>query len=343
MDLPPIIPPITPIVPAGTLPLPASTPNQVNQRRLLEQQEAIQQAQRPSLSYLIFLSILFFFLNNRNEKEFIHDTTTIDSIKSNLRIRELRRDGLANWLGVNTTFIHEGDLIGTNSSITNNGNTSIPIEFKPKPLINPIILPRINQLLERKSDKNSFHHQNLTGLIRGDWKSMNLSLEGLGLSETFNTTTSKEMPIEVPPEKELLVETEGVEVEKTVAVDVPLIAPRAPVDRIEEVKNATILPKTHLVNVTETTNRTEIRGKFKWLGSGKASFNLKEERSSVTGARKQVGLVEDGQLVRQKVGEMEKWELEGPVSYLRVSLLWIVSFSGYYAEVLISTFRVTLL
>lgn len=318
MDLPPIISP-TPVVEAGTLPLPVSTANQINQRRLLEQQQI--QQNRPNLSYLVFLSILFFFLNSRNEKEFLQDTTTVDSIKNNLNIRELRRDGLANWLGVNTTFINSTT---TNSNSSSSNITSIPIEFKPNPLVNPIILPKINKLLERKyfeSGNNRFHHQNLTGLVRGQWKSLNLTLDSLGLTETFNTTVLKEMPIEVPLEKELLIVEDEGEVEKIVPVDVPLIAPRAPVDIIEEVKNATIAPKTHLVNVTETTNRTEIRGNFKWLGSGKASFNLKEERSSVTGARKQISPVEDGQLVRQKVGEMEKWELEGPVSYLRVSLL----------------------
>lgn len=296
LDLPPIIVPpagggaATP-TPPGTLPLP------VNQRLRFQQQ---QQQQRPSLSYLIFLSILFFFLSNRDESK-PTDEEESTSLRSALGQREARRDGLAHWLGVNMTF---------------QTNDSLPIEFEPDSHVNRVLLPTMHKLLDRQTGigfEQPRYHQNLTGFVRGNWRAVPWSLEDLVLDEVYNTTEIIKQ----------VVQSEDIEsADNSTSVIIRRQLDEGGLGNTTTLSSNMTSPAIEYesVNITTTSNRTADRGDYPWTLGGKVSFNLREERSSVTGAGDNLMKLVDGELVGMKEGQRGNWEEEGPVSYLHVSV-----------------------
>lgn len=253
-------------------------------------------------------------------------------MRAALARREHRRDGLAVWLGVNTTY--ELPQNGTNAS-----SPFQIVEFAPDDHTNPVLLPTWHALMDRK-DGRAFYPQNLTGFVKGRWEAEDWSFERLGLNEVYNTTTLREVVPEKLEEVAEVPEGDGEEKEK-------LEEPRdlaeeqassATIVRRQLLKadpilaNATDLSNSTLpemANVTVTTNRTVSRADFAWLAGGKVSFNLREEQTSIVGAVEAPGGSEqdNGKLVEMMEGRSEEWEKEGPVTYLRVRSAHSVSLS----------------
>ncbi|KAK4698419.1 transmembrane E3 ubiquitin-protein ligase, partial [Phenoliferia sp. Uapishka_3] len=308
-----------------------------------------QQQQRPqnNMSSFIFLSILFFLLsNNGNEAaESASQSGGLDRLKSNLERRELRRDGLAQWLGLNTTYA-QWNFNSSNSQTSNSTNTTLPpqpIPFTPDPHSNPALTPLLDSILVPNPSSGGmlYYTQNLTGLTKGNWQMGDWSWDKLGLEEAYNTTREVEQklepeggaskgkgvfaPVEPPSELGKVVSPEG---------DIP--EPRDPLERradLAEVDTkpglelisplAVSSPNITMVNVTTTTNRTLSRGSFPWSSGGKLTLQLVEDQTSAVGAVElPKGPLEDGKLlVETRVeGPREGWEEEGPVTYLRGEL-----------------------
>lgn len=216
--------------------------------------------------------------------------------------RESRRDGLAQWLGANTTF----QIV--------NSNDSVPIEFKPDSHVNKVLLPTIHKLLDRQTGIEQRYHQNLTGFVRGNWRAVPWSLEDLKLEEVYNST---EMIKQAVKDSEDLESTDN---STFVNIRRQLEAGGLGNNTMLSSNITSPAVKYEWVNITATTNRTADRGSYPWTFGGKVSFNLREERSSVTGAGDDLLKLTDGNLVGMKEGKREEWEEEGPVSYLRVSV-----------------------
>ncbi|ORY51219.1 hypothetical protein BCR35DRAFT_310713 [Leucosporidium creatinivorum] len=307
-------------------------PSQPPARAALLTPTQIQQQQRPSLSYFIFLSILFFMISNNNSSDMILATpegeATLQRMKTNLAKREGKREGLARWLGVQGNQTeweeqHGWEKRNETGEWTPGNSSATVIEFHPDPNVNPVLLPGFKRLLVESRVPNALYHQNLTGFVRGEWRTADWSLKGLGLEETWNTTEMRR-PVVVDKEKdgkaaeEEQTRLEGVE-------DNPASPAVAIVSRRQ--LNSTLPPSPpELVNTTITHNRTRLRHDFPFFaspannnqgGKGKVSFNLREEQSTAVGPIKplQEGRG-DGELL-ELVQVTEEWQKAGPVTWLK--------------------------
>lgn len=288
-----------------------------------------QQQQRPSLSYFIFLSILFFIISNNNPNSDLllqtpEGEATVHRMRANLNKREGKRQGLARWLGLQGNQTeweqHHGWERNATTGVWGPSNTSATvIDFHPDPNLNPVLLPTLKRLLVDSRKPNAMYHQNLTGFVRGEWETMDWSLQGLGLSETWNTTEmrrpvvvdSDSDPTEQPPQAQARVEDN----------------PASPAVALISRRQLAPSPPA-LINTTLTHNRTLLRHSFPFFstpsnksgGKGKVSFNLREEQTSAVGAIKPLEEGRgDGELL-QVVEIREEWQKVGPVTWLKVSL-----------------------
>lgn len=288
---------------------------------------------RPTITSGIWILLLFLFLNNGNNNQIggPPDPEAANRMKRLLRIRELKRDGLAIWLGINTTYTNSSTpRVDPVESTAGANATEEPIPFVPNNEGRlSALVPSLHSLLGRNS-RTHYYPQNVTGFVKGTWDREDWSYEKLGIEETFNTTAL--VKVEPPPEGPSEEESEAEIRDETEVRDEAEIR-----DEAEGLVSRT-LPNSHykrqlpsnesipLVNVTTTTNRTESRGAFAWSEGGKVTFNLREDLTSVVGAVDYVNSFKngEGQLASLREGPKEPWELEGPVVYIRVSLLHCV-------------------
>lgn len=285
-----------------------------------------QQQQRPSLSYFIFLSILFFIISNNGGEVGVSERNSVDQLAAALARREMRRDGLAVWLGINTTY-----------SASNGTNASEIIEFEPTSSLNPVLLPLVRQLVRQGEPlEHVFFPQNLTGIVKGRWAPGHWTYEQLGLEETFNVTSLVERANEAVPTVgegsaplNMTVESESVKGNETT---LPQRRDRVGEGIAEKdvVANNDTVPSRVMVNQTTTFNRTELQAYFDFHLGGRVTFNnLREEQSSVIGPVVLPTKGDDsGTLLKARVGELAEWERSGPAVYLKVrhhlcSRMWL--------------------
>ncbi|KAL8293462.1 hypothetical protein RQP46_000163 [Phenoliferia psychrophenolica] len=286
-----------------------------------------QQQQRPqnNMSSFVFLSILFFLLSNNNGNEDpTSEVATMDRLMTNLEHRELRRDGLALWLGLNVTS-HNHTSPSTNTSAPTNTSTLLPIPFTPTPHANPALVPLLHTLLDPALHP-AHYPQNLTGLGKGTWSPGDWTFERLGIPEAYNTTS--EEPLPPSPADDASAKPNNVFVDAAAAppadggkaqggkgsaaavpepIDPPFVR-RAEAEVADEdtkpglervvvdAAPATVPIVYH--NVTTTTNRTLNRGEFPWTKGGKLTLQLVEDQTSAVGAvQLPTGALEDGKLL----------------------------------------------
>lgn len=290
LDLPPVVPPpsVAPVLPGpGGPPTRGSPP---------------QQQQRPSLSYFLFLSLLFYLLSNNADQNTLQgDTGALERHEALLLARQGRRDGLASWLGLEVS--HNGTVEG-------NGTAVEPTVFEPTICTNQVLLPALHAMLDRDGGEARHYPMNLTGFVKGSWAPSGYSYDELGLPEVFNSTVLR------PSTAAEIAEEDGDPVP-------PAITPRQALNDTAPLSNTTLVPP-RLRNATVTTNRTVSRGSFPWLASpggsgGKLSFNIHSEQTTVTGPYRGMP-TDDGEHLQLREGvPVEEWEREGLVVYMRVS------------------------
>lgn len=295
------------------------------------------QQQRPSLSYFVFLSILFFMISNNNGPDMLaagnpEGEATLQRMRDNLAKREGKRQGLATWLGVEgnqTAWEEEHGWVTLENGTWAPGNDSATVvEFLPEDGVNPVLLPGLKRLMVDSRTRDATYHQNLTGFVRGEWKAQDWSLAGLGLAETFetwkmerNTTAASALAVEAKVEE---AQQPAPRVEDNPASPaVAIISRRQLNSSPPNDTSSSPPPPPPLVNTTTTHNRTQLRHDFPFLHAqgGKVSFNLREEQGSAVGALKPLGVGrQDGQLLEMdRAAINESWQGVGPATYLRVS------------------------
>lgn len=278
---------------------------------------------------------MFFLLSNNGNEDPTAEVATLDKLKGNLERREMRRDGLAQWLGLNTTWINSSVL-----SLPTNSTAPTPIPFTPTPHANAVLVPRLHALLDAPAATGArpLHFaQNLTGLGKGSWSVGDWNWESLGIPEAYNTTEEVEVRPDAsakPAPPSVFVDPLAADGAKpdVVGANGEVPEPRDPLVRRAELAEVDTKPGLEQIdlpapvvprvfeNVTRTTNRTLARGQFPWAAGGKMTFQLVEDQSSAVGAVVlPTGAMEDGKLLVEREGSREPWEELGPVTYLRVS------------------------
>lgn len=149
-----------------------------------QQQQAVWQGieagRRPAPFHLMFLIVMMWMLtssDNTNGFDVLTDQRAVDQARHNLRLRELRRDGLARWLGANESYAP------VNAS---SGERPIELDLRGTPV--PALVPVLSDLMTNYNHE-SIYPYNLTGFINADWHlDKAWSFERLGFNETYNTT-----------------------------------------------------------------------------------------------------------------------------------------------------------
>lgn len=285
------------------------------------------QQQRPSLSYFVFLSILFWVISNNNSPGEAYANSderdhALERMTNQLHLREAKREGLAQWLGQgNMTLWNETHTVTLDNGTTvpTNASYALPISFRPERHVNAALLPRIEQV-SAKPTPRAYYPQNVTGFIRGDWMmEQDWTLEKLGLHETFNTT---ELRLVEEPRNDTTTAAKAKQparVEDNPASPAQIV--RRQVAEPVDTRGTAKVPAQKWVNVTITTNRTETRRDFPFEHGGKVSFNLREEQTSAVGPIEELepGRT-DGELLQLRTsGIKAEWEKAGPVTYLKAS------------------------
>ncbi|KAM0746763.1 hypothetical protein T439DRAFT_329459 [Meredithblackwellia eburnea MCA 4105] len=319
--------------------------------------------QQPNVSGFVFLSIMFFLLSNNGPDDPAAESAPLSRLLRNLHRREMRRDGLAVWLGVNTSYVNNTasnatSLFGKTALPTNNStliplNESVPIPFEPHSNANPNLISLMHGLLDPPETQRPLHYsQNLTGLGKGRW---NLQKEWdwnkLGIPEAYNRTKLVEKPLDEKEEEEAKKkkaeessraggngeQKSGVRIAEEGGEQSPE-PPADPHGRLGRRDEGDTKPGLErigpegrvMVNVTETVNRTVARGDFPWAKGGKITFQLAEDQTSAVGPvllpgdeqrgrgrKERLQQEDDGRLLELKKGPLQKWEEQGPVTYLR--------------------------
>lgn len=290
-----------------------------------------QRQQRPSLSYFLFLSVLFWVISSNNAPSDAFATRderdqALERMRSQLQRRQAKREGLAQWLGVgNRTLWDEQHTskLDNGTVVPINGSFLEPIEFKPDNHVNNALLPRIQQLTTRSfTTGETIYPQNLTGFVRGDWRmETGWTWEKLGLPEAFNTTEVREEVVQ-PKANDTRVSAGMLppRVEDNPASPAQIVRRQLPHNGNMSSNGTTFESIKRFVNVTVTTNRTEARGDFDYARSGKVSFNLREEQTRAVGPFKTLKANRpDGELlVLNSSAVTGDWHRAGLATYLRV-------------------------
>lgn len=255
--------------------------------------------------------------------------------RAGLLRREARREGIARWLGIgnqtgewlNSTYfpdIANGTAPPSGSNDTaheayriENYAPQSDGELTPVP---PLVRDTFVAATPKDEGDYRLYQQNLTGFAKGLWYTRRFSFEELGLTETWQEArlvASKS-------------EKEGAAAgNETVAAD--------SANRLRRRQNDPA--STNLTTVTETFNRTALRGSFPWLSSLSANpstlrkthpamFNLRSLQTSATGPilplPSDATLLDEGELLRMRHDDpatWEEWEKEGPAVYVGGQLL----------------------
>ncbi|KAK4055811.1 hypothetical protein OIO90_003064 [Microbotryomycetes sp. JL221] len=311
----------------------------------LPPQTPVAYQQRPSLSYFMFLTVLLFMMSNNGQPgvSLAERNEQLERMTNALHLRQAKREGLAQWLGVGNQTQWELDHtieLDNGTRVTSNETWSDVIKFELDPHRNDALVPVLQNLLEdeqQSSDKTMqrpvaagqrFFAQNLTGFVRGDWTyDSQWSYAKLGLPEAYNTTEQRQKTdasdkdtsssdsasqgtIPEPPSDEA-----GGQARMVVRRN-----PQEASNDAATTKNTTEV--SQLVNVTVTTNRTEQRHDFPFTQGGKVSFNFREEQTSAVGPILPLTKDwKDGRLLEPRPGGAnESWEEAGPITYLRGEL-----------------------
>ncbi|GAA5864721.1 hypothetical protein JCM8547_008281 [Rhodosporidiobolus lusitaniae] len=196
------------------------------------------QQQRPSLTYFLFLSLLFYLINTNNPplpalpqspSEQLSASAARALAQSRILTREARAEGLAQWTGewrnetvesgewLNSTLypevangtaprevVREVERNGTKVNETEmTAAWRIPA-FSPSlaPELPPVV-PLVQQLLSRaalssSSKEGPVYPQNLTGFGKGTWEARRYGWDELGLNETWTEEEVVEVPLSPP-------------------------------------------------------------------------------------------------------------------------------------------------
>ncbi|KAI5475790.1 hypothetical protein MNV49_000841 [Pseudohyphozyma bogoriensis] len=256
------------------------------------------QPQRPSLSYFIFLSILFYTLQNNQVNPYERDSR--DAARLALQRDQLVRDGVAEAIGEPLKYNTTAKLIGAEE-----GNVTdihaIPYEVGTVD-VPAMVRTQVADVLRldgrAKAVEGRGMPMNVSGFIRGPWEAIT-SLQELGLDETFNLTR------QVPREE---VAEDGARGNANATV----------VRRAEEATDKDkALKVDEMVNKTRTYNRTTLRGDFDFTTPGKMHWDLIEWQEWAVGpfVEDAKGRDDDGELLIEREPK-EEWEKEGPAVFI---------------------------
>ncbi|GAA6016241.1 hypothetical protein JCM10207_000441 [Rhodosporidiobolus poonsookiae] len=263
-----------------------------------------QPQQRPSLTYFLFLSLLFYLINSSNPPSLAHlaqnndDARTVYHRKqAALLAREARAEGLARWLGTSETdgpylnsTLYPDIANGTAPVFADVNGTSTQLnEAFPIPVFHPSnrselapVVPLVQRLFASTApgDSPPVYPQNLTGFGKGSWEVLPFSWEEMGLNETW--TEERIVEVREPEEGQNGTavgagEGEGLEPSSTGDEGTPGETSEAPATKEETLQRRQAgedgtspalndtLPPSNLTTITETFNRTLHRGAFPWL------------------------------------------------------------------------------
>ncbi|GAA5987201.1 hypothetical protein JCM11641_006058 [Rhodosporidiobolus odoratus] len=291
--------------------LPATTPGQ---------RVPIQQQQRPSLTYFLFLSLLFYLINSNNSPvgnfaqlnaNSTDAKTAYAHAQANLLRREARAEGLARWLGaghgtsdyLNSTFwpdVANGTAPLEQSHDAEGNSTALAAQafripaFTPSnstelPPVMPLVQSLFGSFEKAAQDPMRIFPQNLTGFGKGTWEVKPFSWAEMGLNETWQ----EEREIEMVSEEKNGTRSTGEEAATRNATTSSSSARRFHVRQSGENSTVPIAPledSRNFTTITTTFNRTNLRGSFPWLPTAlveqvdqRVSFNLRSVQTSATG------------------------------------------------------------
>ncbi|SCV74948.1 BQ2448_7977 [Microbotryum intermedium] len=268
------------------------------------------------------MALLFFIMSSGNDgmRERVTDESTFDTLRSSLKRKEDKRDGLADWLHVDR---YNRTLLDAKLNMTgiSNDSTIDVIEFVPKEAVNEVLRSEIEAVVRRQPTEQGrvYYHQNLTGMARGNWKmETGWTFEKLGLQETWNVTTRQR--VDSPEAAELKDEatsedglSEQPEVEATAQ---EAVQARSRKRQIEAPETEVPVKDVTWENVTTVMNRTDLRNKFAFETGGRVLLDLREYQSTAPGAI--IASTESGQLLRiDPEARRQEWEQVGPTTFLR--------------------------